>query len=463
MDADAAVADAEKEEVEMCIRQAEGASSSDRSRTLSPAAVLRTAERGRGPREEQAAASPRSPTSGPRRQRANPLPPLPALTFSDLSRRFSSRSRLEPGRPNSVVLIERLRAAGLDVRVDSLRLAGKVLLRLSASGERLEEEAEKMKMKLRVKQGGWRKFDRSIRDHFIGSGDSVDLFRSCERQSIIDHIIRTKQAEGGAGLDDQYASLIADRFPLHMHARLLALQPWLSFWKLNAASTTSSSSSLSCCSSRLQPLLRVFRQPLSSVSAYYGEGVAFYFAFLGFYTAWLLVPTLFGVALFLSQLSHTSLDSPLVPFFCLLMALWASVFIEQWRRREAVLANEWGVWQMDANDEELTRPEYRGRMQRHEITGEIIRVYPLRKRLKKLCLAFLLCFTLVAAFSTLILNIFMQQDKYFGTVTGTENVHAQPHTHCYPQPGMHRSMLLRSLCMSVCSRRWCAVCVRVCV
>ena len=418
VDVDAAEADAEKEEVEMYIRQAERASSNGRSRALSPTAALRTPERGTWRREEREASSPRSPASGPVRKRSNPLPPLPTLLFSDLSRRFSSRSRLEPGRPNSAVLIERLRGAGLEVRVDSLRLGGKVLLRVSACAERLEEEAEKMKMKLRVKQGGWRKFDRSIREHFTGSGDSVELFRSCERQTIIDHIIRTKQADGGAGLDDQYSSLIAERFPLHMHARLLSLQPWLSFWTLHSPSAPSS-----CCA-WLQPLLRVFRQPLSSVSAYYGEGVAFYFAFLGFYTAWLCVPTVFGLGLFLSQLSHTSLDSPLVPFFCLLMALWASVFIEQWRRREAVLANGWGVWQMNDNDEELTRPEYRGQMQRHEVTGEIIRIYPLRKRIRKLCLAFLLCFVLVAAFSTLILNIFMQQDKYQHT----------PHTaHCSTQ------------------------------
>ena len=389
----------------MYIRQAEGARQQS-SRALSAAGASDSADaRKFGVDESIASLSPDS-----RAERSAQLPPLPALTFSDLSRRFSSHSRLEPGRANSAVLIERLRGAGLEVRVDSLRLGGKVLLRLSASAERLEEEAEKMKLKLRLRHGGWRKFDRSIRDQFAGGGgDAGDLFRSSERQIVIDHIIRTKQADGGAGLDDRYASLIADRFPLHMHARLLSLQPWLSFWTLNAAALPSS---------RLQPLLRLFSQPLSAISAYYGEAVAFYFAFLGCYTAWLCIPTVLGVVLFLAQLSHTSLDSPLIPFFSLLMALWASFFIEQWRRREAVLAHDWGTWQMDKNDEEVTRPEYRGLMQRHEITGDIVRVYPLRKRIKKLLLAFLICFVLVAGFSALILQIFMEQDKYFGNVTG---------------------------------------------
>ena len=400
----------------MAIRQAESASP-EAPHPGSPSAVPRSPA-GRKASDPAPSASSSSPSS-PLRKRSSPLPPLPTLTFSDLSRRFSSRRRLEAGRANSAVLVERLRSAGLEVRVDSLRLGGRVLLRLSASCERLEEEAERMKMKLRLKAGGWRKFDRSCRVDFVGSGDSVDFFRSCERQQIVDHIVRSKQSDGGAGLDDRYASLIHDRFPLHMHARLLALQPWLNFWTFNDPSSPPST-----LTARLQPLLRLFTQPLSAVAAYYGEAVAFYFAFLGFYTAWLCVPTVFGVVLFVAQLAHTSLDSPLVPFFCLLMSLWASVLIEQWRRREAVLANEWGTWQMDLHGEEVTRPEYRGQMQRHEITGEIVRVYPLRKRLKKLLLSFALCFVLVAAFSTLILNLFMEQDKYFGTVTGDEAVRA---------------------------------------
>ena len=365
-------------------------------------------------RQLQGAAASSSP--GRARKRSHPLPPLPTLAFSELSRRFSSRHQLERGRANSAVIVDRLRSAGLDVRVDSLRLSGRVLLRVSASVERLEAEAERMRMRLRVKAGGWRKFDRSLREQFVGSsGDSAEMFRSSERQQIIDHVVRSKQTEGGAGLDDQFASIVVDRFPLHMYARLLALQPWLAYWQMG--------SSAQSLPRRL--LLGLFAQPLEAIAAYYGEQVAFYFAFLGFYSLWLCIPTLLGLALFLSQLSHTSLDSPLVPFFSLLMALWSSFFIEYWRRRQSVLAVRFGVWQLDANDEETTRPEYVGQLQRHEVTGELQRVYPTSARVKKICLSALLCFLIVAAFSTLILQLFMFQTRDFGSVQGIDDVSAR--------------------------------------
>ena len=398
------------DEVEMYIRQMEGQHNS----TSGSTATLKTPDR-RVPVAATATVSPTSPTSPSRKRRAPPNTPLPTFLFSDLSRRFSSRHLLQAGQSNSAYITQRLLDAGLTVKEDRLRLGGRVLLCVGASAARLEEEAEKMKLRLRVKGGGWRKFDRSMRDHFVGSGDAADMFRSSERQLIIDHIIRTKQAEGGAGLDDKYASIIADRFPLHMYARLQSLRPWLRYWQLQGKSK-----------SRLPAVTCLLSQPIDAISAYFGEGVAFYFAFLGFYTLWLLVPTVLGAVLFVSQLSHTSLDSPLVPFFCVLMSLWASFFIEYWRRRQAVLSNRWGTWQLAAHDEELMRPEYRGALKRHDVTGELTREYPLRKRVKKVSVAVLLCFIIVAGFSTVILNLFMQQDKYFGTNTTDVST---PHNH----------------------------------
>ena len=390
------------DEVEMYIRQMEGQPHTTPVHG-GAAAASKTPDR-RVTAAASVAASPASPASPPRSRRAAPNSPLPTFLFSDLSRRFSSHHRLQAGLSNSAYITQRLLEAGLSVKEDRLRLGGRVLLCVGAVSARLEAEAERMKLRLRVKGGGWRKFERSMRDQFVGSGDAADMFRSSERQLIIDHIIRTKQADGGAGLDDKYAHIIADRFPLHMYARVQSLQPWLSYWQLHNSRQ-----------SRVPALSRLLSQPLDAISAYFGEGVAFYFAFLGFYTLWLLVPSVLGVVLFVSQLSHTSLDSPLVPFFCVLMALWASFFIEYWRRREAVLSNRWGTWQLAANDEELMRPEYRGALRRHEVTGELTREYPLRKRIKKVSVAVLLCFVVIGGFSTLILNLFLQQDKYFHT------------------------------------------------
>jgi hypothetical protein len=40
-------------------------------------------------------------------------------------------------------------------------------------------------------------------------------------------------------------------------------------------------------------------QPLNLIASYYGEKTAFYFAFLTFFTSWLLIPAVPGAALFI--------------------------------------------------------------------------------------------------------------------------------------------------------------------
>jgi anoctamin-7 len=40
-------------------------------------------------------------------------------------------------------------------------------------------------------------------------------------------------------------------------------------------------------------------QPITFVANYYGEKVGFYLAFLMFYTSWLLIPAVPGLALFI--------------------------------------------------------------------------------------------------------------------------------------------------------------------
>lgn len=60
-----------------------------------------------------------------------------------------------------------------------------------------------------------------------------------------------------------------------------------------------------------------------------GEEVAFYFAWMSFFT-WSLVPiALFGVVLFLHRPKGITVDdSPYLPVYALLMALWTIVYIK---------------------------------------------------------------------------------------------------------------------------------------
>ena len=53
---------------------------------------------------------------------------------------------------------------------------------------------------------------------------------------------------------------------------------------------------------------RLVDQPLDDVADYFGEGVALYFAWLQFYTQWLVGPAIAGSLLFILQVCLTCDD-----------------------------------------------------------------------------------------------------------------------------------------------------------
>ena len=74
----------------------------------------------------------------------------------------------------------------------------------------------------------------SKRDTFIPLGAYGSIFRSSERQQIIDYIIRCKIKDGGAELGEtsELGRQIVQRFPLHSLSRLEDIRySWVTFWK----------------------------------------------------------------------------------------------------------------------------------------------------------------------------------------------------------------------------------------
>ena len=102
---------------------------------------------------------------------------------------------------------------------------------------------------------------------------------------------------------------------------------------------------------------------MEEIRDYYGEKIALYFLFLSHYTTWLLAPGIVGFPFFhfiflqtnigcdlgIGIYIHISLDTKLgnnvmsVPFFAAFMALWATFFLEFWKRKEKTFAMKWGM------------------------------------------------------------------------------------------------------------------------
>uniref|UniRef100_A0A665WK73 Anoctamin n=1 Tax=Echeneis naucrates TaxID=173247 RepID=A0A665WK73_ECHNA len=144
-------------------------------------------------------------------------------------------------------------------------------------------------------------------------------------------------------------------------------------------------------------------QPIGLVRKYFGEKIGLYFAWLGLYTQMLIPASLVGVFVFLygcatvddnipsmeichpknnitmcplcdrvcsywklstacatARASHL-FDNPATVFFSIFMALWAAMFMENWKRRQMRLNYEWDLTGFE-DEEDHPRAEYEFRV-----------------------------------------------------------------------------------------------------
>ncbi|PAA80633.1 hypothetical protein BOX15_Mlig004871g1 [Macrostomum lignano] len=187
-------------------------------------------------------------------------------------------------------------------------------------------------------------------------------------------------------------------------------------------------------------------QPLDHVRDYFGEKIAFFFAWLGFYTTWLAPATLVGVFVFVYGLASLPFNAAnrntckagkefkMCPFcdeadgcpfwylsdicwklklaavfdnygtvfYAVFMSIWSLIFLEFWKRRTATLAHRWGVSNYRV---EISRPRpgFAARCDQHRrnpITGIIEPHFPSTRRLPRIicsyiCLLFMLVIVIV--------------------------------------------------------------------
>nr|XP_004610505.1 unnamed protein product [Sorex araneus] len=144
-------------------------------------------------------------------------------------------------------------------------------------------------------------------------------------------------------------------------------------------------------------------QPIDLIRKYFGEKIGLYFAWLGLYTYFLIPSSVIGVIVFLygcatieedipskemcdqqnaftmcplcdkscdywnlssacgtARASHL-FDNPATVFFSIFMALWATMFLENWKRLQMRLGYFWdltGIEEEEERAQEHSRPEY---------------------------------------------------------------------------------------------------------
>ncbi|NXQ94870.1 ANO7 protein, partial [Sagittarius serpentarius] len=168
-------------------------------------------------------------------------------------------------------------------------------------------------------------------------------------------------------------------------------------------------------------------QPLDHVRKYFGEKVTFYFAWLGFYTGWLLPAAVVGTVVFIAGIFLMFSDVPsqeicaseeqywMCPlcktcpywqlskicsmfmagrlfdhggtiFFSIFMSLWAVLFLEFWKQTNASLAHHWDCSEFE-DIEEQPRPQFTAMAPMtiiNPVTGAEEPYFPKRSRLHRI-------------------------------------------------------------------------------
>ncbi|KYN13438.1 Anoctamin-8 [Trachymyrmex cornetzi] len=247
-------------------------------------------------------------------------------------------------------LLGRLRAGtpGLVVHVRHHASSDSYGFYITAPFSVLLKAAEEVHLPKSLRQefgGGFKEFVGSEANCFEGSDDEVRFFTTQERQSLVLHLLNTlragpqdlhslaglKMVEGQAIIPKCISSgIISQVFPLHELPALEKLQrSWVRAF--------------------LSP------QPLDDICKYFGVKITMYFAWLGHYTTALIVPAAVGVIYWVGIIGRNqAVEDVAYVLFSVFNVIWATVYLETWKRRGAELAYRWGT--LDQRDDLLVEP-----------------------------------------------------------------------------------------------------------
>lgn len=212
---------------------------------------------------------------------------------------------------------------------------------VTASEERLRRHAEitHYELRLRPQYGGSTAPYFASYAHLFQEVDG-SVFTELDRQRIVLSLASGRAERDGAEQDMTLlyrTGVLYKFFPLHKRSE----QRWL--WD--------------------NWVKRVIRkQPIDQIRDYFGEKVGFYFGYLGYSLKWLLPVAVLGLIIFLSQ----QIKTPAVKkwtyvgsvIWSVIMPVWATLFVEFWKRKSQARAVRWGMDTLDLA--EPSRPSYTG-------------------------------------------------------------------------------------------------------
>ncbi|OQR83837.1 anoctamin-like protein [Achlya hypogyna] len=118
--------------------------------------------------------------------------------------------------------------------------------------------------------------------------------------------------------------------------------------------------------------------PFREIHSYFGPALSMYFVWLDFYTQFLVVPSICGVALFLMEAAGMDTTLYILPF-SIVLSMSTSIFVDSWKRQQRKTEYQWQYTPVDDTYGE-PRPAFVGEWIRDPVTHELVFDAPPWKR-----------------------------------------------------------------------------------
>ena len=301
-------------------------------------------------------------------------------------------------------VVRKLRANHLlaDFMVSAVAPTKEVLVMVGTTEKRLRQHAEEVEYEVQLLAS------REYRKYVVEDDHLFVPFQSQERMEIVMLKIERDVFDVSKYVE---AGVVKRFFPLHnQREREIIREFWLPTISLQMYFLPC----LACCGRNALPPFSfcldmrtegesLSYEHLTSLKMYFGEKVAFYFAWFSHYTIYLAGAAVPGFLVLLVQILQCvstgsveiGLRTPLIPFFCMWMAIWTTLQNETWKRKSSELSYRWDV--LDADEEETVRAEFRGDECINTTTGKIEKYHSSSVRRRRELLSLPVALTFIAA------------------------------------------------------------------
>ena len=265
-------------------------------------------------------------------------------------------------------IIQRLRMLGFNIEQMANQKKDLIFLKITLPKELLVRQAMERKIKVRLDKGTPGApvlYDPELERLKVlkEPDDGRNVFSSLQQLEMADYLLRSEPFRDGSDDVEQLVpekmmtEMVKDVDPgvpriegyYYLHEPLLGfrgrlLREWPGAW--------------------YKP------QPLHLVRSYFGEKIALYYAWLGYYISMLWLPAVLGIVFSIGQ----DVENPYKLIFCMALVIWITIFACLWKRLEVRLQYEYDT--QDFEESEELRLEYMMHKStveghRNEITGQI--------------------------------------------------------------------------------------------